>query len=78
MHLWRGYENTKIFNLQNKTIRIIIGSTILVYTNPLFKKINRIKIQDMHELQELQFYHNYVNDKLTFFTLSFQVQQPSL
>ena len=59
-----GYKNTIIFNLQKKSIRIITVSTSLAHTDPLCKKNNLLKLQDIFKLQQLKFYHNYVNNKL--------------
>ena len=74
-----GYANSKIFILQKKNIPIITGSAYLAHTDPLFKRLNLLKIQDMFEIQQLKFYHNYVNKKLPFFSYFIvPVQQPSL
>ena len=42
-----GYENEKIFKLQKKAIRIISLAKYNAHTEPLFKTLNLLKINDI-------------------------------
>ena len=43
--LW-GTESHKVFTLQKKAIRLILNSSYICHTNPLFIKLKRLKIGD--------------------------------
>ena len=59
-----GYEHKRIFTLQKKALRIICGSAYNSHTDPIFKKLNLLKVKDIFILQSLKFYYNHSNNKL--------------
>jgi hypothetical protein len=61
--LW-GFKCEKVFKLQKKIIRILSLSKYNAHTEPLFKKLKLLKVNDILKLQELKFYYKYKNNKL--------------
>ena len=59
-----GHNYTRIFKLQKRVIRIIIFSKFNAHTEPLFKQMRLLKIQDILKLQELKFYFKLINHQL--------------
>ena len=59
-----GCENERLCKLQKKCIRIISLSKYNAHTEPLFKKYNLLKVQDIFMIQQLKFYHKFVNNNL--------------
>ena len=56
-----GYQRTQIIeNSEKKTFRIITLSGYSSYSEPLFKQLNMLKIEDQLRLQELKFYFKYI------------------
>ena len=53
--LW-GHANKRIFKLQKKAVRIIYKERRLSYTDPIFKDLNLLKINDIYRLQLLKLY----------------------
>ena len=60
--LW-GLKHSKLDRLQNRAIRIINKSKYNATPDPLFKKMNVLKLKDILYLQEFKFYHKHVNKK---------------
>jgi hypothetical protein len=73
--LW-GLKSSKLTKLQKRAMRIITKSKRNVHTDPLFKKYNILKIEDIFKQQELKFYFKLRNGVLPhYFTqLSFPRQ----
>ena len=44
-----------LYKLQKKVVRIITGSKYAEHTSPLFIKLNRLKVMDIHKVQALIF-----------------------
>ena len=44
--------------MQKKSLRIITGSEYLAHTEPLFKALEILKVEDLHNLKLLKFYYN--------------------
>ena len=61
--LW-GHTCDRILKLQKKAMRIITLSKYNAHTDPLFKLLNLLKVQDIFKVFQMKFYHNYVNNKL--------------
>ena len=61
--LW-GHNCERILKLQKKIIRIITISKYNAHTDPIFKSLNILKVSDSFLLHQLNFYYNYINDKL--------------
>ena len=49
---------------KKKTVRIICLGKFYCHSEPLFKKLQLLKIKDIHTLQELKFYHQLKNNRL--------------
>ena len=56
-----GYEYNRVYNLQKKAVRIMTASKYDAYTEPLFKQLNIMKLEDSFLLQclNLKFYHKF-------------------
>ena len=52
-----GYK--RITMIKKKAIRIITASSYISHTEPLFKRLNLLKVDDILTLQELKFYYKY-------------------
>ena len=55
---WGFYRN-RITIIQKKAIRIITASSYISHTEPLFKQLNLLKVEDILTLHELKFYFKY-------------------
>ncbi len=53
-----------MFKLQNTIVRILRLSKYNAHTDPLFKILKLLKVNDIFKLQELKFYYKYKNNKL--------------
>ena len=53
--IW-GYQRNIITSIQKKVMRIITLNTYNSHTEPFFKNLKLLKIEDMLKLQELKFY----------------------
>ena len=71
--LW-GYTYVRIYKLQKNALRIITGSKYNAHTEPLFETVNALRIDNILNLQQLQFIyklqHNTFPTYFTSFTLS--------
>ena len=59
-----GFEWERIFKLQKRALRIITNAKYNAHTEPLFKKINLLKIKDIFDMQCMKFWYKFVNKKL--------------
>ena len=50
--------------LQKRAMRVITCSRYNAHTEPLFKKLNLLKVQDFKELNVLKMYYKYKNGEL--------------
>ena len=65
--LW-GHGNTdRIIKLQKKVVRIISGSACNAHSEPLFKILRLLKLQDIHALQQHKFIYQLINKDLPSF-----------
>ena len=55
--LW-GNQVVQVPKLQKKSIRLITGSEYLAHSEPLFKELELLKIEDLYKLKILKFYYN--------------------
>ena len=55
--LW-GNQVEQASKLQKKSIRLITGSEYLSHSEPLFKELKLLKIEDLYKLKILKFYYN--------------------
>ena len=54
-----GFHRNRITIIQKKAIRLITASSYISHTEPLFKQLNLLKVEDILTLQELKFYFKY-------------------
>ena len=61
-----GYEYNRVYNLQKKAVRIMTASKYDAYTEPLFKQLNIMTLEDSFLLQclNLKFYHRFKGHSL--------------
>ena len=59
-----GFKNSKILKLQKKAIRIICSKKSNAHTDPLFKNLKLLKLNDIFTISKFKFYHKYINNKL--------------
>ena len=61
--LW-GHEATRIYKLQKKAIWTISKSKYNAHTEPIFKKLQFLKLNDIFKLQQLKFYYKLIKGDL--------------
>ena len=61
--LW-GYNLNRICILQKKAIRVITLSNYISHTEPIFKRLGILKIEDIFLLNELKFCFRLLNNNL--------------
>ena len=54
-----GFHRNRITIIKKKAIRIITTSSYISHTEPLFKRRNLLKVEDILTLQELKLYFKY-------------------
>ena len=54
-----GFSTTRLCKLQKRTIRLISHSKFNSYTEPLFKSLALLKLEDLFKLTTLKFYFKY-------------------
>ena len=59
-----GFEWERISKLQKRALRIMTNSRYNAHTEPLFKKLNLLKVKDIFDVQCLKFWYKFVNNKL--------------
>ena len=59
-----GFNQERILKLQKKAMQIICLSGYLSHSEPLFKKLNVLKIDGMFKLQLLTFCFDLINNNL--------------
>lgn len=57
-----GWQSQKLFILQKKAVRTIANSNYNAHTDPLFKKLNILKINDLCALHDLKFCYKFMNN----------------
>ena len=67
--LW-GFNSKRISTLQKKAIRIITCGKYNSHTEPMFKRLNLLRIDDIFTCQCMSFYHKYVNNNVPLFCKS--------
>ena len=55
--LW-GTRVNRVSKLQKKAVRIISNSEYLAHSEPLFKTLKLLKIDDLYKLKLMKFYYN--------------------
>ena len=59
-----GYNCDRIVKLQKQAIRLICSARFKAHTEPLFKKLNTLKLCDLMQARALNFYYRYSNNEL--------------
>ena len=68
-----GYQCYRLEKIQKRIIRTITVSKYNAHTEPLFKLLGLLKIQDMLDLSSLKFYYRYRRDNLPAFFYTFKL-----
>ena len=50
-----------IFKLREKSVCIITGNYYIAHSEPIFKSLELLKIEDIYKLDILKFYYNLIN-----------------
>ena len=61
--IW-GQNYKRIFKLQKRVMRIITCSKYNAHSEPLFKELKLLNLDDIRKLQELKFYYKLVHRQL--------------
>lgn len=61
IHLWRS-KYKKLEKLQKRAIRIIKGASYNAHTEPIFKELELLKLQDLCALHDLKFCYKFTNN----------------
>ena len=56
-----GVDTDIIFKLQKKAVRILTGNDYIAHSEPIFKSLELLKIDDIYKLKILKFYYNLTN-----------------
>ena len=59
-----GYDSSRILKLQKKAIRSIVSAKYNSHTEPIFKSLNLLKVNDLFSISQLKFYHKLINKNL--------------
>ena len=51
-----SYESDIMFGLQKKAVRATTCAKYTAHTDPIFQKLNLLKLKDMHQIQQLKLY----------------------
>ena len=66
-----GYENKRLYKLQKKAVRILSLEHRIAHSDPLFEKLQLLKIRDIHTLQQLIFFFKLSKHRIPYFFKSF-------
>ena len=61
--IW-GYKPKRISNIQRRAIRIICKQKYNSHTEPLFKSLKMLTVEDIHISKKLSFYYQFENNKV--------------
>ena len=59
-----GFEWDRISKLQKRVLRIMTNSRYNAHTEPLFRQLRLLKVQDIFDVQCLKFWYKFVNNEL--------------
>ena len=62
-----GFDNSRLFKLQKKAVRIICSCKYNAHTDPIFKKLCLLKIQDIFIIQCAKFFYKFSHNKLPYY-----------
>ena len=69
-----GFDCNKLSKIQKKIIRNLCCKKYNAHTEPLFKSLKLLKLEDLIELNTLKFYFNLKKEKVPEYFKSYQVQ----
>ena len=70
MGYWLGvFAHGRLIKIQKRVIRIITRSKYNAHTEPLFKTLGILKLEDNMKLNALKFYFKYTHEALPQFSL---------
>ena len=61
--LW-GFKSSSLKTIQKKVIRTITCSKYNAHTDPLFKKLGLLKVEDIFKISKIKFYYRFLNQTL--------------
>ena len=61
--IW-GSKSGRVEKLQKRAIRILCNSKYNAHTDPLFKKLNLLRLSDIYKTRLIRFYYRYVKGKV--------------
>ena len=71
-----GFDIGRIEKLQKRAVRVITCSKYNAHTEPIFKKLDLLKVGDIFELNLLKFYYKFVNKtRPGYFLESFNIKR---
>ena len=68
-----GYKGSQILRIQKKAVQIITMSSYNSHTEPLFKTLEILKIDDLLKVQELKCFYKYMNGILPVYLLNWNI-----
>ena len=68
-----GHKGSRILRIQKKAVRIITLNRYNSHTEPLFKTLQILKIDDQLKLQELNFFYKYMHDNVPVYLLNWNI-----
>ena len=68
-----GFNCGRLKSIQKRAIRIICNSKFNAHTEPLMKKLELLKLEDIFKLNMLKFYYRYVNKQLPYYFSNFKI-----
>ena len=70
-----GYRPGRLIQIQKNAVRNIANAKYMSHTSPIFKKLNTLKINDIHLLQQLKLYYKLIHNKLPEYFYSFSTMR---
>ena len=72
-----GFQTNRIYKLQKKIVRILCDAKYNAHTEPLFKSLSLLKIEDMFKMCCLEFYYKHCNGMLPPYFQAFNFDRQS-
>ena len=69
-----GYQRNRLNKIQKKAIRIITSNKYNSHTEPLFKQLNMLKLEDLLKLQQLKFYFKFNEGSLPVYLQNWDIR----
>ena len=69
-----GTGTKQLFKLQKKAIRVTTKSKYNAHSDPIFKSIQTLKLDDIYKINILKFYYKYLHRNLPTFFYSFSLK----